>query len=554
MLNLSDNELDRLSREAASQHDPGDLLGPQSWERLELRLDKELGRAGPDISRGFRGFRRLPFYYAPALLLVVGVTYYFVKAKGRKTESSGSPPLTVVKTPQEQAGTDSISSLKNPAYSDKSTTTVYADVDSSSAASTGAPMAPASGQTPASGETPASGQTNDAHDSHLSPPTSNSDIKASASGSPVAGKSAGSGLSKTSGRANGSGFNDNSGTAGSAGAAKNSGSGKGSGIGAGSGLVAGAGLAASFSHSGRNGQANSTTNYSEYNKSSGKGNKPSGRSGRPAAGSQATDLLAAGIQTSGAAASSEPERAFVQHPFSLRSHPKISDSALRAYSAKIANSSQKNAGQAVHVNRALGIGVQFAPDFASVNSLAGDRPGSSLGLTLDYEVLNNLHLGTGLLYSRRNYTARGMDYHVPDGYYWQNGMKPADFVKGTMNMLEIPITIRYDFSEAGNTKFFASAGVSSYLFGQEHCNYYFDFFGNEACRDFHYTNTPNALFSSINLSLGVEAKLSNDFSVLVAPYMKLPSSDIGFGKVKMSSVGINFAVRFTPVIGRSRKY
>ena len=105
MLNLSDNELDRLSREAASQHDPGDLMGPQAWERLEVRLDKELGRAGPDISRGLRGFRRLPFQYAPVILLIVGVSYYFVKqAKGRKAENSGSPPLTVVKTPQQQPG------------------------------------------------------------------------------------------------------------------------------------------------------------------------------------------------------------------------------------------------------------------------------------------------------------------------------------------------------------------------------------------------------------------------------------------------------------------
>jgi len=52
MLNLSDKELDRLSREAANQHDPGDLVGPQSWERLELRLDKELGRIGPSPLQG----------------------------------------------------------------------------------------------------------------------------------------------------------------------------------------------------------------------------------------------------------------------------------------------------------------------------------------------------------------------------------------------------------------------------------------------------------------------------------------------------------------------
>lgn len=165
MLNLSDNELDRLSREAASQHDPGDPLGPQSWERLELHLDKELGRAGPDMSRGLRGFRRLPFQYAPVLLLVVGVTYYFVKAKGRKTESSGSPPLTVVKTPQQTLpGTASDSSLKNPAYSDKSTSTLYPGGDSLSDAGLEHPRP--NNTFPAAGDHTASGLANNSRTDH----------------------------------------------------------------------------------------------------------------------------------------------------------------------------------------------------------------------------------------------------------------------------------------------------------------------------------------------------------------------------------------------------
>jgi hypothetical protein len=340
--------------------------------------------------------------------------------------------------------------------------------------------------------------------------------------------------------------------------------------------LAGAGLAAnSRQYTGSN-NTQGRAKIQSNGRSSGKGNKAAGAAGLLAASGQTSDHTPAGNQSEGSqtnksshsanqmGASSRtgrqqtageafsPEYAFVQRPFSLRSRPRVSDSALRAYIGSSSNKKPDDAIRAVRVNRSLGIGLLFAPDFSSVNSLAGDRPGSTFGLTLDYEVLNRLHLGTGLLYSRRNYTARGMDYHVPYDYYRQNGMKPADFVKGTMNMLEIPITLRYDFSVTGPTTFFASAGVSSYIFGQEHCNYYFDFFGNEACRDFHYTNTPNALFSSINLSIGVEAKLNNDFHVLIAPYMKFPSSDIGFGKVKMNSVGINFAIRYTPIIGRQR--
>src|SRR5882762_5089389 len=120
MLNLSDKELDRLSREAADRHDPGDLVGPQSWERLELRLDKELGRIGPSP---LQGIRRIPFYYAPVIILLVGVSYYFIRqGKGNtaKTDPSGSPPMTVVK-PLSPVQNSTDLSTKTSENSDNST-------------------------------------------------------------------------------------------------------------------------------------------------------------------------------------------------------------------------------------------------------------------------------------------------------------------------------------------------------------------------------------------------------------------------------------------------
>lgn len=207
----------------------------------------------------------------------------------------------------------------------------------------------------------------------------------------------------------------------------------------------------------------------------------------------------------------------------------------------------------MHINRSLQIGLSIAPDFASVNSLAGDRPGSSFGLTLDYQIANRWYLGTGLLFSRKNYAARAQDYHAPYSFYTANNLHNIDFVKGTFNMLEIPLNLRYDFSVAGNTVFFASAGLSSYLFASENCNYYFDSFGRQDCRGFDYPAKGNYLFSALNLSLGVEAGISNNLSLLVAPYMKIPTHNIGFGQIQMNSVGINFALKFTPVLSRKRR-
>jgi hypothetical protein len=274
------------------------------------------------------------------------------------------------------------------------------------------------------------------------------------------------------------------------------------------------------------------------------------------AGQKTTQQAGQGIQSPSSTAAPEPAgpyRSYVQGPRSLRGRPYISDSALRAYVPPTPTNPGKKSGPSLLVNRSLTFGFQASPDFASVNTLSGDKPGLSLGVTVDYQILHGLHLGTGLLYAKKNYTARGVDYHVPPDYYWRNNLKGVDFVKGTMTMLEIPLTLRYDFSVTGNTIFFASGGVSSYLFGTENCNYYFDFFGREACRPFQYSNKPG-LFSTASLSLGVETGISNSVSLQLAPYMKLPVSDMGFGRIRMNSVGIDFSIRYAPVLSRRRKH
>ena len=194
----------------------------------------------------------------------------------------------------------------------------------------------------------------------------------------------------------------------------------------------------------------------------------------------------------------------------------------------------------------------MAPDFASVNSVAGDKPGSTIGLTVDYQFASRWYVGTGLLLDRRNYAARAQDFHAPPDFYTRNNMSHVDLVKGTFETLEIPLNLRYDFSVSGSTLFFATGGVSSYLLTSENDNYYSNVWGRTECLNFPVNNHRSYLFSSLNLSLGVETGLSNSMSLLIAPYVKTPIRNIGFGQMDLSSVGINFAVKFAPVISRKR--
>jgi len=545
MLNLSDKELDRLSREAAQEHDPGDVLGPRSWEKLEPRLDADLGKTG---SSPLRGVRRFPFYYAPAAILLVAGVLFFTTRNQRSghNQPSGGPPTAT------NPSTQSISIPKNSEHSTNSTPSVSSSTTADSTvvagprdAAAGAQTNAASTQAKAAGTPSAKSADPNAAGASTTgtSPAATSATGTSTNAASTSPSSAGSLPANTTAIGNNKTTNNrtfNNSTSNNRTHSRRPNHTK---------PDKTTGPLTRRGNSTRGGATDGNTNTATTNDN----NATAGRN-TASNGSTNNGLNSPTTNPAKPTASSPREltHASLPKPRRLQQRTDISDSALRAYTAKSTIQIGKN--KSLRINRRLQFGLSLAPDFSSVNSLAGDKPGSTIGLTLDYQFANRWYLSTGLLLDRKNYAARAQDYHAPYDYYRVNGIHNLDFVKGSLSMLEIPLNLRYDFSVAGNTLFFATAGFSSYFMTNENCNYYFNSFGpREECKSFNYNNNNNFLFSSVNLSLGVETGLSDNFSLLIAPYIKLPSRNIGFGQISMSSVGVNFALKFAPVISKRRK-
>jgi hypothetical protein len=541
MLNLSDKDLDRLSQEAAQEHDPGDIVGPRSWEKLEIRLDRDLGKINPNPARGVR---RLPYYYAPAMLVLLGVSYYFIKVnnKAQKGATSGSPPLTAIQPAPANALNPS-SSTQKPEHPDKSTSTLALPPNTAAypTAPDGRPDSLAAG--PASHAAAAK-----------SNPAAHAGTAATTTGQPAPGQPAD--RSSSSLPADHIATNrpaDHTATNRSAHTATNQPKDHHA-TSPGADHITASGSTAPAS-TGSLPTADRTTHRqnhrNRHNLSKDKAiattDKPNG------------DLAVGSTPTSAnptAGTKSQPARdpalSTVRGPLSLKHPVIVDDSALRAFTAKSSPPRLTIKKGGLHINRSLQLGVLVAPDFSSVNSVAGDRPGSSIGLTADYQFANRWYIGSGLLISRKNYAAAPQDYHAPESWLRTNNINNLDYVKGSFTMLEIPLNLRYDFSTTGNTLFFVSAGASSYVSTSENCSYYYNHFGSQWVKAFQYPGRPGYLFSAIDLSAGVETGISNSLSLLIAPYMKLPSRNIGFGQVELSSFGINFALKFAPVLSRKR--
>ena len=74
MSNLSDKEIDRLSREAADSYEPDD--SSLSWSRLEQKLDQTMPERPPD---SFRFGRMNPYVWGPAVILLAGASFFTIK-------------------------------------------------------------------------------------------------------------------------------------------------------------------------------------------------------------------------------------------------------------------------------------------------------------------------------------------------------------------------------------------------------------------------------------------------------------------------------------------
>jgi hypothetical protein len=496
MLNLSDKDLDRLSQEAAQQHEPGDIIGPRSWEKLETRLDRDLGKVTPNPARAIR---RLPYYYAPALLVILGVSYYIVRlnSKTHRGLSSASPPLTVTQ-PASADPLKPVRSSSNPVPSDKTNST---------------PTAPSNTvQYPgAAAASPAGASTADASTAGASP----------AGASPKApAATAHPDLSKPS---------------------------------------------TARPDASKPSTANPGVSYHRNNKSTGpkpsKSFAPSVTDNAAAGEPTTTNTTGSAIGTPGArgitAARTPRDLTYsaVRGPARLAHAGHISDSALRAFN--LSSIRQPIRDRVLHINRSLAFGITGGPDNTSVNSLSGQRPGSTIGVTVDYQFLNHLYIGTGLLFTRKIFTAFPQDYHVPDSYYQRNGMGMGggvNVIKGAFTMLEVPLNLRWDFNTSDNSLFFVGVGTSSYLFTSQNCSYYYNFYNPRSLtsKEITYSNQPSDLFASLNFSAGAEFGLSNSLSLLFGGYVKTPTRGIGFGQVDLTSVGLTFGLRYAPVISRKR--
>lgn len=185
------------------------------------------------------------------------------------------------------------------------------------------------------------------------------------------------------------------------------------------------------------------------------------------------------------------------------------------------------------------------PEWSSVGISSTVRSGYKIGLKVGYQFAGKYQIDLGIARSEKKYGSDGLAFTNKNG--WVDDIMPM-WMDAKCNVIEIPLEVTYFFSGYENDGFFVNAGLSSYFLNSEWYAFEYDQalmrpgLLMEINPEDVETNYHMAGVSK--LSVGYQKTLSPNLAFEVAPYLQIPLTGIGEGKVNLYSAGLQLGLRF----------
>lgn len=185
--------------------------------------------------------------------------------------------------------------------------------------------------------------------------------------------------------------------------------------------------------------------------------------------------------------------------------------------------------------------LSAGPDVSSVGLGNFGRMLITYGAGVGYKISDKFTLRTGIYSARKLYSASPYDYHPPD-QFWQYYTSLRK-VNADCRVLEFPLSLSYNIKSNEKRTWFGSLGISSYIMKRESYDYiYKNSWGTMSSWKTTIRNKNEHYFSVLGLSAGYQKRINNTLSFTAEPYLKIPLTGVGYGKVKLASAGILFSI------------
>ena len=207
------------------------------------------------------------------------------------------------------------------------------------------------------------------------------------------------------------------------------------------------------------------------------------------------------------------------------------------------NNFKENEVLPAKINRSFfKVGLGYSPDFSTVGIGNFVSPGSRWTAIIEYGFFNRFVVNTGIVLVDNKYEAYGEDYHAPSRY-WKKGIV-ADEAYGECKMIDIPLNLRYNLISKEKNKVFVTAGASTYFVLKE--DYYFHYENEDPELPDHWGTEKMTVypFGIINLSFGYEYQFSRKSGIQIEPFIKIPTTGIGWGNVDLHTMGVYFMYKY----------
>ena len=189
----------------------------------------------------------------------------------------------------------------------------------------------------------------------------------------------------------------------------------------------------------------------------------------------------------------------------------------------------------------MSLALSAGPEFNSAGALIGGKGGFSAGLTFSVGIAKNFKLQTGLKYSAKDYATDSYAYRIRNPKI--QGMISG--IDASCAVLEIPVIASYTVMEDRQRSVDLNLGLSSYLMLKEDYTFKYTPASGISNRLIEKTNANQHLLSVVDLSATYFIKLKTEkFKIGVEPFVKIPLTGVGEGRVNLKSSGISLKIRY----------
>jgi len=197
-------------------------------------------------------------------------------------------------------------------------------------------------------------------------------------------------------------------------------------------------------------------------------------------------------------------------------------------------------------NNSFFFSLSAGPDMSFVSSGKAGTTKLLAGGGLGYTFNNRFTVRTGFYTARKIYTAEPGAYNPPANFWTYYPY--LEKVDADCKVYEIPLSLSYNFGNKPKQNWFASAGVSSLLMKKETYNYFYKYTPSAptVTRKWTIENQNKHYFSVLTLSAGYQRRIGKQVFITAEPYLKLPLSGVGYGKVKLNSGGVLLTIGINP--------